>query len=85
MTNTSNIEEKMIEMEQRVVLLTKALQDKNLQIATLVNKLKVQDLGESSHGHKFPSDFKSIKDDKGKETKVIPRREQSISVASLSI
>ena len=85
MTNTSNIEEKMAEIEQRVVLLTKALQDKNLQIATLVNKLKVQDLGESRHGHKFPSDFKSIKDDKGKETKVIPRREQSILVASLSI
>ena len=53
----------MAEMEQRVVLLTKALKDKDLQIATLMNKLKVQDLGESSHGHKFTS----AKDDEGRE------------------
>ena len=50
MTNTSTMEEKIVEMEQRVVLLTKALEDKDLQIATLINKLEVQDLGESSHG-----------------------------------
>ena len=85
MTNTSNIEEKMAKMEQRVVLLTKAFQDKNLQIATLVNKLKVQDLGESSHGHKFPFDFTSTKVYKKKETKDIPQWEQPISVASLSV
>ena len=30
MTNTSNMEEKMVEMEQRVVFLTKALEDKDL-------------------------------------------------------
>ena len=41
MTNTSNMEEKMAEMEQRVALLTKALEDKDLQIATLMNKLEV--------------------------------------------
>ena len=63
MTNTSTMEEKMAEMEQRVVLLTKSLEDKDLQIVTLINKLEVQDLGESSHGHKFTS----VKDDKGRE------------------
>ena len=81
MTNTSTVEEKMAEMEQRVVLLTKALEDKDLQIATFMNKLKVQDLGESSHGHKFTSP----KDDEGREIENTPRREQSTSVALLSI
>ena len=41
MTNTTTMEEKMAEMEQRVVFLTKALKDKDLQIATLMNKLEV--------------------------------------------
>ena len=84
-TNTSAMEEKMAEMEQRIVLLIKALEDKDLQIANLMNKLEVQDLGESSHGHKFPSDFTSTKDDKGREIENTPRREQSTSVASLSV
>ena len=75
------MEEKMAEMEQRVVLLTKALEDKDLQIATLMNKLEVQDLGESSHGHKFIS----AKDDEGREIENTPQREQSTSVASLSV
>ena len=81
MTNTSTMEEKMVEMEQRVVLLTKALEDKDLQIATLMNKLKVQDLGESSHGHKFTS----AKDDERREIENTPQQEQSTSVASLSV
>ncbi|KAK4592997.1 hypothetical protein RGQ29_017223 [Quercus rubra] len=81
MTNTFTMEEKMAEMEQRVVLLTKALEDKDLQIATLMNKLEVQDLGESSHGHKFTS----AKDDEGREIENTPRQEQSASMASLSV
>ena len=41
MTNTSIVEEKMVEMEQRVILLTKALEDKDVKIATLMKKLEV--------------------------------------------
>ena len=52
MTNTSTMEEKMDEMEQRVILLTKALEEKDVKIATLMNKLEVQDSGESSLGPK---------------------------------
>ena len=81
MTNTSTMEEKMAKMKQRVVLLTKALEDKDLQIATLMNKLEVQDLGESSHGHKFTS----VKDDEGREIENTPRQEQSASMASLLV
>ena len=53
MTNIANIKEKMAKMKHKIVLLTKALEDKDLQIAPLMNKLKLQDLGESSHGPKF--------------------------------
>ena len=38
MTSTSTMEEKMVEMEQKVVLLTKALEDKGLQITILMNE-----------------------------------------------
>ena len=85
MTNTSTMEEKMVEMEQRVVLLTKALEDKDLQITTLMNKLEIQDLGESSHGPKFPFGFTFTKNDKGKEDQNTPQWEQATSVASLSV
>ena len=46
MTNTSTMEEKMVEMEQRVTLLTKALEEKDVKITTLMNKLELQDSGE---------------------------------------
>ena len=46
-----------------------------------MNKLEVQDLGESSHGHKFTS----TKDDEEREIENIPCREQSTLVASLSV
>ena len=72
MTNTSTMEEKMAEMEQRVVLLTKALEDKDFQIATLMNKLEIQDLSKSSHGPKFPFGFTSTKDNKAKENQDTP-------------
>ena len=68
-----------------VVILTKVLEDKDLQIATLMNKLEIQDHGESCHGPKFPFGFTSTKDDKGKENQDTPRREQSTSIASLLI
>ena len=72
MANTSTMEEKMVEMEQRIVFLTKTLEDKDLQIATLMNKLEILDLGELSHGYKFPSGFASMKDDKGGEIENTP-------------
>ena len=39
MTNTSIVEEKMVEIEQNIILLTKAITYRDLQIATLMNKL----------------------------------------------
>ena len=70
MTNTSTMEEKMAEMEQRVILLTKALEEKDVKIATLMNKLEVQDSGESSLGPEHPPGFtwkgENARGDKGK-------------------
>ena len=40
MTNTANVKEKMAKMKHKIILLTKALEDKDLQIAPLMNKLK---------------------------------------------
>ena len=51
------MEEKMAEMEQRVTLLTKALEEKDVKIATLMNKLELQDSGESSLGPEHPPGF----------------------------
>ena len=70
MTNTSIMEEKMAKMEQRVTLLIKALEEKDVKIATLMNKLDLQDSGESSLGLKHPPDFtlkgENTRVDKGK-------------------
>ena len=40
-----------------------------------MNKLEIQDPGESSHGPKFPFGCTSTKDDKGKENQDTPQRE----------
>ena len=53
-TNTSTMEEKMMEIEQKVAFLTKTLEDKDVTIATLMNKLQVQDSGESSLDPEHP-------------------------------
>ena len=70
MTNTSNMEEKMAKMEQRVTLLIKALEEKDVKIATLMNKLDLQDSGESSLGPEHPPSFtlkgENTRVDKGK-------------------
>ena len=89
MTNTSTMEEKMAEMEQRVVFLTKALEDKGLQIATLMNKLEVQDSGESSPGPEHPPGFtlkrENAKVDKGKGGEGTSQHGHSTSMASISV
>ena len=71
MTNTANVEEKMAKMEHKVILLTKALEDKDLQIAPLMNKLKLQDLGESSHVPKFHLASPLQRMTKGKKMKIL--------------
>ena len=71
MTNTSTMEEKMAKMEKRVILLTKVLEEKDVKIATLRNKLEVQDSGESSLGPKHPPGFTL----KGENARLIKEKE----------
>ncbi|KAL4650239.1 hypothetical protein ACB092_01G073000 [Castanea dentata] len=89
MTNTSTVEEKMAKMEQRVTLLTKALEDKDVQIATLMNKLEVQDSGESNPDLEHPPGF-TLKDenargDKGKGGEGTSQQGHSTSMTSISV
>ena len=84
MNNTSTIEKKMIEMKQNSILLTKALEDKDLQIATLMNKLEVKDSSESSYGPKSSHDFIPTKEDQGKGTEDTPKQERSTLLVSLT-
>ena len=89
MTNTSTMEEKMAEMEQRVTLLTKALEEKDVKIATLMNKLEVQDSGESSLGPEHPPGFtlkgEIARGDKGKGGEGTSQHGHSTSMASISV
>ena len=89
MTNTSTMEEKMAEMEQRVILLTKALKEKDVKIATLMNKLEVQDSGESSLDPKHPPGFtlkgENARVDKEKGGEGTSQHRHSTSMASIPI
>ena len=51
MTETTTIDEKIVEMGHTITKLSKTVEEKDLQIATLMNKLEVQNRGESSKGH----------------------------------
>ena len=89
MTNTSTMEEKMAEMEQRVTLLTKAFEEKDVKIATLMNKLELQDSGESSLSPEHPPDFtlkgENARGDKGKGGEGTSQHGHSTSIASISV
>ena len=89
MTNTSTMEEKMVEMEQRVTLLTKALEEKDVKIATLMNKLELQDSGESSLGLEHPPGFtlkgENTRVDKGKGGDGTSQHGHSTSMALISV
>ncbi|KAJ8569761.1 hypothetical protein K7X08_006338 [Anisodus acutangulus] len=49
LTNAANIEEQLPVMMQTIEVLKKSVEDKDLQIAQLMNKLKLYNRGESSH------------------------------------
>ena len=89
MTNTSTMEEKMAEMEQKVILFTKALEEKDIKIATLMNKLEVQDSGESSLGLEHPPSLalkgENARVDKGKGGEGTSQHGHSTSMASIYV
>jgi hypothetical protein len=50
MTETAVVDERIVAMERAISKLTKTVEEKDLQIATLMNKLEVHNHGESSNG-----------------------------------
>ena len=60
MTETATIDEKIAEMGHAIAKLTKTVEEKDLQIATLMNKLEVQNQGESSKGHSYTHQHTSL-------------------------
>ena len=50
-TEIATIDKKITKMGYAIAKLTKIVEEKELQIATLMNKLEVQNRGESSKGH----------------------------------
>ena len=50
MTEATTVDEKITEMARAIAKLNKTVEEKDLQIATLMNKLEIQNRGESSNG-----------------------------------
>ena len=50
MTEATTVDEKIAEMARAIAKLNKTVEEKDLQIATLMNKLEIQNRGESSNG-----------------------------------
>ena len=78
-----------MEIEQKVAFLTKTLEDKDVTIATLMNKLEVQDSGESSLDLKHPPSIslkgENARVNKGKGVKDASQWGHSTSMALLSV
>lgn len=49
MTNAITIEDKSVETTQTIAKLSNAIDNKDIQISTLVNKLEAQNINDSSH------------------------------------
>ncbi|OIT00234.1 hypothetical protein A4A49_26412, partial [Nicotiana attenuata] len=87
MTDTTNVDEKFAMMEPTIEVLKKSVEDKDLQIAQLMNKLEAYAPGESSHvpprspGFTLPKT--AIEESLAKFN--IQKEKQSTSVAALSV
>uniref|UniRef100_A0A2N9FNB6 Uncharacterized protein n=1 Tax=Fagus sylvatica TaxID=28930 RepID=A0A2N9FNB6_FAGSY len=79
MTETAIFNERIVAMERAISKLIKTVEEKDLQIATLMNKLKVDNYGESSNGpihQRTPQDgHKRVED----------QHTNSTSISSLSV
>uniref|UniRef100_A0A2N9G8H6 Retrotransposon gag domain-containing protein n=1 Tax=Fagus sylvatica TaxID=28930 RepID=A0A2N9G8H6_FAGSY len=79
MTETTMVDERIVAMERAISKLTKSMEEKDLQIATLMNKLEVHNHGESSNGpihQRTPQDgHKRVED----------QHTNSTSISSLSV
>ncbi|XP_019262145.1 PREDICTED: uncharacterized protein LOC109239983 [Nicotiana attenuata] len=87
MTDATNVDEKFAMMEQTIEVLKKSVEDKDLQITQLMNKLEAYAPGESSHvpprSPVFTSQKTAVEESFAKLN--IQKEKQSTSVAALSV
>ena len=88
--DTTFKDEQLAEMASAIAKLTKTVEKKDMQIASLINKVEtqVQNAGESSHGLNHPPIVASPLDDAPHTYKTMQCERQtteSASVASLSV
>ena len=85
MTETATTDKKIAEIGHAISKLTKTVEEKDLQIAMLMNKLEVQNKGESSKGdshmHQYTSQGAHISSPK----KANSPQGSSTSISSLSV
>uniref|UniRef100_A0A2N9F042 Integrase catalytic domain-containing protein n=1 Tax=Fagus sylvatica TaxID=28930 RepID=A0A2N9F042_FAGSY len=79
MTKTAIVDERIVAMECAILKLTKTVEEKDLQITTLMNKLEVHNHGESSNG---PMHQRTSQDG---HKRVEDQHTNSTSIASLSV
>ena len=89
-TGTTSVEEQLVEMVRAIAKLTKMVDEKDMQITSLINKVEaqVQNTGESSHGLNHSSNVASPLDDAPHMYRTMLGERQtmeSASMASLSI
>ena len=89
-TGTTSIEEQLAEMAHAIAKLTKTVEEKDMQIVSLINKVEaqVQNTGKSSQGLNHLSNVASHLDDAPhtyRKMQVERQTTESASIASLSI
>ena len=78
-TNVNTSEDKMAELEKRVNMLMKAVEERDFEIASLKNHIESRDAAESSHTHTI----KNV--DKGKAIMQESQQKNLTLIASLSV
>ncbi|KAA0054002.1 ty3-gypsy retrotransposon protein [Cucumis melo var. makuwa] len=78
-TDVDTSEDRMTELEKKINMLMKAVQERNYEIASLKNHIESRDAAESSHTHTAKNA------DKGKAVMQESQPQNSTSIASLSI
>ena len=89
-TDTTSIEEQLVEMAHTIAKVTKTFEEKDMQIASLINKVEaqVQNTGESSQGLNHLLNVASPLDDAPhvyRTVQVERQTTESASVALLSV
>ena len=84
-TGTTSVEEQLEEMTRAIAKLTKMVEEKDMQIASLINKVETQaqNIGESSHGLNHPSNVASPLDDAPHTYRTMQGERQTTESASV--